>query len=452
MVEPITSSQKPLPGISEALVREISGIKREPGWMLEKRLLGLELFRRTAVPTWGPDLSALDLDEIVYFVRPGTPEADEWSKVPAEIRQTFEGLGIPEAERRTLSGTGAQYDSEIVYHNLKSEWEMLGVVFENMDAAVEKYPDLVRENFMTGCVPVHDHKFAMLHAAVWSGGTFIYVPPGVTVNQPLQAYFRMNAERGGQFEHTLIIADRGSRVEYIEGCSAPRYAANSLHAGCVEIHVREGATVKYTSVENWSKNTWNLNTKRAVVDAGGRIEWLGGNLGAGVTMLYPMSVLRGAKASAEYVGAAFASDGQIQDTGAKVVLAAPDTTAVIKAKSVSRGGGVSTYRGLVRVTPAARNARVSVQCDSLLLDGESAANAFPLLKSDAPSADVTHEATVGRIGDEELFFLMSRGISESAARRLVVAGFVEPVSRRLPLEYAVEFNRLIALEMNQAIG
>jgi Fe-S cluster assembly protein SufB len=452
MPKAVAENRAPRPGLSEELVREISRVKNEPEWMLEKRLQGLRLFERAPLPQWGPSLEALALDEIVYFVRPGTPEADEWNEVPPEIRKTFEDLGIPEAERRALSGTGAQYDSEIVYHKLKKEWEEQGVIFENMDVAVQKYPELVREHFMTSCVPVSDHKFVMLHAAVWSGGTFIYVPPGVKINMPLQAYFRMNAERGGQFEHTLIIADRGAEVEYIEGCSAPRYAANSLHAGCVELHVRQGATVRYTSVENWSRNTWNLNTKRAVVDADGRVEWLGGNLGAGVTMLYPMSVLRGARSTAEYVGAAFASDGQIQDTGAKVVLAAPDTAAVVKAKSISRGGGVSTYRGLVRVTPAAKNARVSVQCDSLLLDGRSVANAFPLLKSDAPSADVTHEATVGRIGEDELFYLMSRGVSEEEARRLVVAGFVEPVSRRLPLEYAVEFNKLIALEMKGAIG
>jgi Fe-S cluster assembly protein SufB len=452
MTTPANNRATPRAGVDEALVREISAIKNEPAWMLEKRLRGFALFREAPLPTWGPDLAPLNLDEIVYFVRPGTPEADEWNEVPPEIRRTFEELGIPEAERRALSGTGAQYDSEIVYHRLKREWADLGVVFENMDVAVQKYPDLVRRYFMTDCVPVHDHKFVSLHAAVWSGGTFIYVPKGVRVNLPLQAYFRMNAERGGQFEHTLIIADEGASIEYIEGCSAPRYSANSLHAGCVELHVAAGATIRYTSVENWSKNTWNLNTKRAVVDAGGRIEWLGGNLGAGVTMLYPMSILRGDGATSEHVGAAFASEGQNQDTGAKVVLAAPNTAAVVKAKSVSRGGGVSTYRGLVRVTPAAKNARVSVQCDSLILDDRSVANAYPTLRSDAPDADVTHEASVGRISDEAMFYLMSRGLPEDEARRLIVAGFVEPVSRRLPLEYAVEFNKLITLEMKGAVG
>ncbi len=442
----------PATGLTRELVVEISRIKNEPEWMLEKRLRGFELFQKTALPTWGPDLSPLDLDAITYFVRPGTPEAKAWEEVPSDIRKTFEDLGIPEAERRALSGTGAQYDSEVIYHKLKAEWEAKGVVFENMDTAVQKYPELVRKHFMTDCVPVNDHKFVMLHAAVWSGGTFIYVPPGVRVDMPLQAYFRMNAERGGQFEHTLIIADEGSHVEYIEGCSAPRYSANSLHAGCVELHVRKGATIRYSSIENWSRNTWNLNTKRAVVDEGGRIEWLSGNVGAGVTMLYPMSVLRGRGATSEHVGAAFAGPGQHQDVGAKVALAAPDTSAVIRAKSVCQGGGISNYRGLVRVTPNAVNARVAVQCDALLLDELSSTATFPTVRSDCHEAEVTHEATVGSIGEDEIFYLMSRGLSEEDSRRLIVSGFVEPVSRRLPLEYAVEFNKLISLEMKGSIG
>lgn len=440
------------PGLSRDLVEMISRVKNEPDWMLAKRLVGLELFLKTPLPTWGPDLAPLDLEKIVYFIPPGVGEKTDWQEVPEDIRRTFEDLGIPEAERRALSGTGAQYDSEVVYHRLKEEWERQGVIFENMDVAVQKYPDLVREHFMTDCVPVHDHKFIMLHAAVWSGGTFIYVPKGVHITMPLQAYFRMNAERGGQFEHTLIIADEGSYVEYIEGCSAPRYATSALHAGCVELHVRAGATVKYASIENWSKNTWNLNTKRAVVDAGGRVEWLGGNLGAGVTMLYPMSVLRGRGATSEHLGAAMAGRGQVQDVGAKVVLAAPDTAAVIRSKSVAKGGGASNYRGLVRVLPGAENARVTVQCDALLLDGESSASTYPTVRGETPEAEISHEATVGRLGEEELFYLQSRGIGGDEARRLIVAGFVEPISRRLPLEYAVEFNKLIALEMKGSIG
>lgn len=442
----------PRPGLSRELVLAISESKGEPAWMRERRLRGLELFLKTPLPTWGPDLTPLRLEDIVYFVPPGSGEKTSWTEVPPEIRRTFEELGIPEAERHALAGTGAQYDSAVVYHRLKQEWEAQGVLFENMDVAVKKYAELVQRHFMSECVPVHDHKFAMLHAAVWSGGTFIYIPPGVRVNIPLQAYFRMNAERGGQFEHTLIIVDEGASVEYIEGCSAPRYAASSLHAGCVEIFVGPRATVRYASIENWSKNTWNLNTKRALVEAGGRIEWLGGNLGAGVTMLYPMSVLRGAGATSEHLGAAFAGPGQHQDIGAKVVLAAPDTAAVVRSKSLSRGGGLSNFRGLVRVTPAAKNARVTVQCDALLLDGQSVSRTYPTLRCDAPSAAVSHEATVGRIGEEELFYLMARGLPEAEARRLIVAGFVEPISRRLPLEYAVEFNKLIALEMKGGLG
>jgi Fe-S cluster assembly protein SufB len=439
-------------GLTLELVEEISRLKNEPDWMLAKRRQGFELFKSKPLPTWGPDLTPLDLEAITYFVRPGTEEHTAWEDVPAEIRDTFEKLGIPEAERQTLGGAGAQYDSEMVYHKLKAEWDAQGVIFENMDVAVQKYPDLVRQHFMTDCVPVHDHKFVSLHAAVWSGGTFIYVPPGVRITMPLQAYFRMNAERGGQFEHTLIIADADSYVEYIEGCSAPRYAANSLHAGCVELHVRKGATVKYASIENWSKNTWNLNTKRAVVDEGGRIEWLGGNLGAGVTMLYPMSILRGRGASSEHVGVGFAGAGQHQDLGAKVVLTAPDTTAVVRSKSVSKDGGISTFRGLARVLPGATGARVTVQCDALLLDNHSVSRTYPTLRSETPDAVIAHEATVGKLGEEELFYLRSRGMAEEEAHRLLVAGFVEPVSRRLPLEYAVEFNKLVTLEMKGSVG
>jgi Fe-S cluster assembly protein SufB len=439
-------------GLTSELIEEISRLKHEPDWMLAKRRQGFELFKATPLPTWGPDLASLDLEAITYFVRPGTSEKQNWEDVPKDIRETFEKLGIPEAERRVLSGAGAQFDSEMVYHKLKAEWEAQGVIFENMDVAVQKYPELVRRHFMTDCVPVHDHKFVSLHAAVWSGGTFIYVPPGVRISMPLQAYFRMNAERGGQFEHTLIIADEGSYVEYIEGCSAPRYAADSLHAGCVELHVGRNAVVKYASIENWSKNTWNLNTKRAVVDEDGRIEWLGGNLGAGVTMLYPMSVLRGRGASSEHLGVGFAGAGQNQDLGAKVVLTAPDTTAVIRSKSVSKDGGISTFRGLVRVLPAATDARVTVQCDALLLDDHSISRTYPTLTSETPEAVIAHEATVGRLGEDELFYMRSRGLAEEDARRLLVAGFVEPVSRRLPLEYAIEFNKLVTLEMKGSIG
>ncbi len=439
-------------GLTEAVVREISAQKHEPDWMLALRLKAFEMFTRTPLPSWGPDLSKLDLEKITYFVRPDTDEKKSWDEVPADIRKTFEKLGIPEAERTALSGVGAQYDSDVVYHNLKKEWEDQGVIFENMDVAVHKYPELVKKYFMTDCIPPHDHKFIMLHAAVWSGGTFIYVPEGVKVNVPLQAYFRMNAERGGQFEHTLIIADKNSEVQYIEGCSAPRFNASSIHAGCVEVHVKEGARVRYSSIENWSKNTYNLNTKRAVVDRNGVIEWVNGNMGSGTTMLYPCSILRGEGAKSDSLGVAFAGPGQNQDTGSKVIHAAPNTSSTIRAKSLSKGGGVSTYRGYVRATPAARNTKSFVSCDALLMDGASVSNTYPYMKIDASDAEVAHEATVGRIGEEELFYLMSRGLSRDQATQLIVSGFIEPIVKALPLEYAVELNKLIEMEMENSVG
>ena len=439
-------------GVTEDVVREISRQKDEPAWMLEKRLKALALFQKTAMPTWGPSLAKLDLDQITYYVRPDAREATSWEEVPDEIRKTFEKLGIPEAERTALSGVGAQFDSDIVYHNLKKEWEDKGVIFENMDTAVKTHPELVKKHFMTDCIPIHDHKFIMLHAAVWSGGTFIYVPPGVKVNVPLQAYFRMNQESGGQFEHTLIIVDEGASVDYIEGCSAPRFAANALHAGCVELHVKKNATIRYSSIENWSKNTYNLNTKRAVVDAGGKVEWLNGNMGSGVTMLYPCSVLRGAGARSESLGVAFAGPGQNQDTGSKVIHAAPNTTSVIRAKSISKGGGISSYRGMVRVTRAAKDAVTSVNCDALILDADSVSNTYPTMRVDTDAVEASHEATVGRIGDEEIFYLRSRGLSEAQATKMIVSGFIEPVVKRLPMEYAIELNKLIELEMTGSVG
>ena len=439
-------------GLTRETVLEISRQKNEPEWMREKRLKAFELFEKTALPSWGPSLAALDLTKITFFVRPDTKESTSWDDVPADIRATFEKLGIPEAERNALSGVGAQYDSDVVYHNLKKEWEDKGVVFENMDTAVHKYPDLVKKYFMTDCIPIHDHKFIMLHAAVWSGGTFIYVPPGVQVSVPLQAYFRMNQEAGGQFEHTLIIVDKGASVDYIEGCSAPRYAANALHAGCVELHVKEDARIRYSSIENWSKNTYNLNTKRAVVDRGGKVEWLNGNMGSGTTMLYPCSVLRGEGARSESLGVAFAGPGQNQDTGSKVIHAAPNTTSVIRAKSISKGGGISSYRGLVRATKAARDSVSSVNCDALLLDADSVSNTYPTMRIDTDTVDVAHEATVGRIGEEEIFYLMSRGLTEEQATKMIVNGFIEPVVKRLPMEYAIELQKLIELEMTGSVG
>lgn len=434
-------------GLSRALVERISADKGEPEWMLEKRLKALKLFEEASMPMWGPDLSALRLDEITYYVRPDAKEVARWDEVPAEIRQTFEDLGIPEAERTALAGVGAQFDSDMVYHKLRDDLAAQGVIFLNMDEAVRLHPDLVREHFMTGCVPVHDHTFTMLHAAVWSGGTFIYVPKGVTVEIPLQAYFRMNTAHGGQFEHTLIVADEGSRVHYIEGCSAPRYEAAALHAGCVEIFVKKGARVTYSSIENWSKNTYNLNTKRAVVDEEGEITWLNGNLGSATTMLYPMSVLRGCGAKSDYLGFAFAGEGQVQDTGHKVALVAPDTSAHVRSKSIAAQGGVSHYRGLVKVSAGAANATVHVACDGLMLDSASMSAATPVIEVQGDGATVAHEASVGRIGDAEMAYCALRGIDEAAARRTIVSGFVDPVVSTLPLEYAVELVKLLELEL-----
>ncbi len=439
-------------GLSEAIVREISQQKNEPAWMLEKRLAAYKLFIATPLPNFGPSLAKLDLNKIQYFIRPDTTEKKKWEDVPDSIRNTFEKLGIPEAEKHALAGVGAQYDSDVVYHNLKKEWEEKGVIFENMDQAVQKYPDLVKRYFMTDCIGINDHKFVMLHAAVWSGGTFIYVPAGVKVSIPLQAYFRMNAQAGGQFEHTLIIVDKDSELHYIEGCSAPRFEASALHAGCVELHVHEGAKMRYSSIENWSKNTFNLNTKRAVVDKNGTIEWINGNLGSGVTMLYPCSVLRGEGAHSDSLGIAFAGPGQDQDTGAKVIHVAPKTTSTIRAKSISKGGGISTYRGLVRVTPNASDVKTSVHCDGLIFDNHSSSNTYPFMKIENASATVAHEASVGKINDEQIFYLMSRGMSKEQAIQMIVSGFIEPVVRALPLEYAVELNKLIALEMEGAVG
>lgn len=447
-----TSTYKSEPGVTESVVREISKQKNEPEWMLKKRLKALELYKNSKLPKWGPDLSKLDLDSITYYVRPGTEEATSWDDVPDDIKKTFDKLGIPEAEKEHLAGVGAQYDSDVVYHNIQDDLKKKGVIFENMDVAVQKYPELIKKYFMSQCVPINDHTFVMLHAAVWSGGTFIYVPKNVKVELPLQAYFRMNAKNGGQFEHTLIVADEGSEIQYIEGCSAPQYTTNSLHAGCVEIFVHKNARVRYFSIENWSKNTYNLNTKRALVDEDGVIEWINGNMGSGVTMLYPASILRGRGARSDSLGVAFAGPGQDQDTGAKAIHAAPDTKSTIRAKSISVGGGISTYRGLVKVTPKAPNSKVAVECDALLIDDESASNTHPKMHIDNNEVDIAHEARVGKIGDEEIFYLQSRGLSEEQAMQMVVAGFIEPIVKALPLEYALELNKLIELEMEGSIG
>lgn len=440
------------PGINEKIVRLISKQKNEPNWMLEKRLRALELFNQTELPSWGPSLKNLDLDQIIYYSQPNSEQTNDWNDLPKEIRTTFDRLGIPETEKQKLSGAGAQYDSDIVYHNLKQEWEKMGVVFENMDMAVHHHPELVKKYFMTQCVPINDHKFVMLHAAAWSGGTFIYIPKNVHVKLPLQAYFRMNTEGSGQFEHTLIIADEGSEVHYIEGCSAPRYNKSSLHAGCVEIFVHKNARVRYSSIENWSKNTYNLNTKRALVDEQGVMEWVNGNLGSGTTMLYPSSVLRGRGARSDSIGVAFAGQGQNQDTGAKAIHAAPETSSHILSKSISLSKGINSFRGLIKVIPEAKNSKASMVCDALLIGKDSVVNTIPELKIKNDQVNIAHEAKIGKIGEEEIFFLQSRGLSEKEATRLIVSGFIEPILKTLPVEYALELNKLIELEMEDAIG
>lgn len=440
------------PGINEEIVREISAYKGEPAWVLDKRLAGLKHFQERTIPTWGPDLSKLKLDEITYFADPGQREARTWEEVPADIRQTFDRLGIPEAERTALAGAGAQYESQMAYHNLKEQWEKLGVIFENFDTAIQKYPELVKPYFMTRCVPINDHYFAALHTAVFSGGTFIYVPAGVTVDLPLQAYFRMNGPGMGQFEHTLIIAEAGANVTYIEGCSAPQYSTNNLHAGCVEIFVKAGARVRYNSIENWSKNTYNLNTKRAIVEKDGVMEWINGNLGSGVTMLYPSSVLVGEGASTDFIGIAFAGEGQNQDTGSKAIHVAPYTSSTIVGKSISKDGGITTYRGLLKVNPGAHHVKSSVNCDALIMDATSISNTIPYMDIHEKHVDIGHEARVGKISADQLFYLQSRGLSAEHATQLVVSGFIEPVVKQLPLEYAIELNRLIELEMEGSVG
>ena len=439
-------------GLTEEIVREISKQKREPEWMLNKRLIGLRAFGELKMPSWGPDISSLDLEKIHYFMRPNAKEnSQSWDDVPEEIRNTYERLGIPEAERLVLAGTGAQYESEVVYHKLKEQWDKKGVIFLDFDEAVRKFPELVQKYFMNSCVPIRLHKFAALHAAVHSGGTFIYIPKNVKVDMPLQAYFRMNAKNGGQFEHTLIIADENSEIHYIEGCSAPRYNENSLHAGCVEIHVLKGARVRYSSIENWSKNTYNLNTKRAIVYEDGIMEWVNGNMGSKVTMLYPCSVLRGENARTDYLGIAYASQGQHQDTGCKVYHLAPNTSSAIISKGISKNGGISSYRGLVEIKKGAINSKSSTRCDGLMLDNISKATTLPCLDVAESDVNVSHEAVVGKIGEEQLFYLMSRGLSESEATKLIVSGFIEPIIRQLPLEYAVELNRLIELEIENSV-
>jgi Fe-S cluster assembly protein SufB len=446
--KPLFKAQK---GLSEEVVRQISAHKEEPEWMLKFRLKALRIFQSKPMPTWGGDLSKLDLDDIYYYIRPQDRMKRSWEEVPDSIKETFERLGIPEAERKILAGVGAQYESEMVYHSLKEEWERQGVIFESIENGLKKYPELFREYFST-VVPPHDNKFAALNSAVWSGGSFVYIPKGVKVDVPLQAYFRVNAEQMGQFERTLIIADEGSQAHYIEGCTAPVYTTDSFHSGVIEIVVKPGARFRYTTIQNWPHNMYNLVTQRALVHEGGHMEWLDGNLGSKLTMKYPSCYLVGEGAHGEILSIAYAGNGQHQDTGGKVVHAAPHTTSRIISKSISRGTGRASYRGLCKVYDGARNAKSNVQCDALLLHDTSRTDTFPYIEIEESTANVGHEASVSKIGEEQLFYLMSRGLSEEEATAMVVRGFIEPVARELPLEYAVELNRLIELEMEGSVG
>jgi Fe-S cluster assembly protein SufB len=438
-------------GLNEELIHKISDKKKEPEWMREHRLKSLRIFFEKPLPMWGADLTKLDLSKITYYGDPGVKEAKKWEDVPDDIKNTFEKLGIPKAERAYLAGAGAQYESEMVYHNLAKQWEDMGIIFKNCDVALQEHEDLFKKYFMK-CVPPTDHKFAALHGAVWSGGTFLHVPEGVKMDMPVQAYFRMNAEGFGQFEHTLIVVEKDAQVHYIEGCSAPKWENASIHAGCVEVFVKEGARARYSSVENWSRQTYNLNTKRAIVEKNAFMEWVNGNLGSGVTMLYPMSVLKGENARSDMTGIAFAGPGQNQDTGSKVQLLAPGTSCNIVSKSLAMGGGITTYRGLVKVGPNAVGAKVKVECDALLLDDQSKNYTIPDMQIQQEKVEIAHEATVGKISTDQIFYLMSRGLTEDQAAVMIVNGFIEPITKELPLEYAVELNRLIELEMEGSIG
>lgn len=440
-------------GLSPDIVEEISRKKDEPQWMLDLRLRSLQIYESAPMPAnWGPSIAGLDMANISTYVTSGAKQADSWDEVPEDIKDTFERLGIPEAERTSLAGVGAQYDSELVYHNMREEVAELGVVYSGIEEALHgPYEEMIRQHFMK-LVPPTDHKFAALHGAVWSGGSFVYVPAGVEVSFPLQSYFRLNAAGAGQFEHTLIIVEPGADLHFIEGCSAPKYNVANLHAGCVELFVGEGAHLRYSTIENWSKNMYNLNTKRARVEANGSIEWVSGSFGSHVSYLYPSSLLVGERASCEFTGITFAGAGQDLDTGCKVHMAAPHTRASVSTKSISKGGGISTFRSSVVVTPRADDARASVSCQSLMLDDKSVSDTIPAMDVRNATAQVGHEATIGRISDDTILYLMSRGIPEDEARTMVVNGFAEPISKELPLEYAVEMNNLIKLEMEGAIG
>lgn len=439
-------------GLTPEIVEKISKEKNDPAWMQQFRLQSLQIYNSLQVPNWGPDIEDLDMDNIVTYVRPKSKMSAKWSEVPKDIKDTFERLGIPQAEQKSLAGVGAQYDSELVYHNVRSEVAAQGVVYTDLESAMHgEYAEMIRTHFMHLVKP-QEHKFAALHGAVWSGGSFVYVPKGVSVTIPLQSYFRLNAPGAGQFEHTLIIVDEGAYLHFIEGCSAPKYNVANLHAGCVELYVGKNAKLRYSTIENWSKNMYNLNTKRAIVEEGGTIEWVSGSFGSHVSYLYPMSILKGDDSKMEFTGITFAGEGQNLDTGAKVVHTGKRTSSYINTKSISKDGGISTFRSSVQIGKQASGSKASVSCQSLMLDDISRSDTVPAMDIRTRDANVGHEAKIGRISDEAVFYLMSRGISEEDARAMIVSGFADDVSKELPLEYALEMNNLIQLEMEGSIG
>ena len=442
---------KPKKGVNEDIVREMSWMKGEPEWMTQRRLKALRYFQRRPMPTWGGDLSGIDFDDIFYYIKPIDRQVSAWDQLPESVKATYDKLGIPEAERKYLAGVTAQYESEVVYHRNRDELARQGVLLCDMDTALREYPDIVKRYFGQ-IIPPNDNKFAALNSAVWSGGSFIYVPPGVKVDMPLQAYFRINAENMGQFERTLIIADEGAQVHYIEGCSAPVYTTDSLHSAVVEIVCKEGSRVTYTTIQNWSNNVYNLVTKRARAEAEAHMEWIDGNIGSQLTMKYPSVYLMGPKASGEVLSVAYAGAGQHQDAGAKMVHAAPETSSTIVSKSISKDAGRTSYRGLVRFEEGARRSKSFVRCDALLLDEKSRSDTYPYIEFGEHDAQVGHEATISKVGDDQLFYLMSRGLSEQQAMSMIVNGFIEPVTRTLPMEYAVEWSRLIELQMEGSVG
>jgi Fe-S cluster assembly protein SufB len=438
-------------GINREVVQQISEMKSEPQWMREIRLKALDVFWQKPTPTWGGDLGHLDFNNIHYYMRAADRQGKTWDDVPAEIKNTFDKLGIPEAERRFLAGVGAQYESEVVYHSLRDDLQQKGVIFVDTDTALREHPDLVKEYFGT-VIPIHDNKFAALNTAVWSGGSFVYIPAGVKVDIPLQAYFRINAENMGQFERTLIVVEEGAQVHYVEGCTAPMYSTESLHSAVVEIIVKKGGRCRYTTIQNWANNIYNLVTKRAVAHEDAVMEWVDGNLGSRLTMKYPSVYMMGKGARAEILSIAFAGKGQHQDAGAKVVHGAPYTSSRIISKSISKNGGRASYRGLVKVAAGAKGSRSNVVCDALILDDRSRSDTYPSIEIDEDDVTIGHEASVSKIGDEQLFYLRSRGLSEAEASTLIVSGFIEPLVKELPMEYAVEMNKLIQLQMEGSVG